>query len=408
MRRGTRRSARGQREGRALSRVAAGVLATGLACLPAAAAGTALATGRPLRDAARHVSQDTSSTGVPGVRLAVIDAVGSGRAPYRVDLPFAQLTGRLTVAETRIDTALAAAARADVAAFERQVRADVPPASLVGGRRLSTLRGVVTSDLVSSRYLSLTVTTETVMAGAAHGIATVSTTDDALATGRTIALAALFRPGARWLAVLSARSRQILRRELGPTTTPQMLDPGTSAIAANFAAWALTPFGLSLEFQDYQVAAYVAGTPTVTIPYADLAGTGRPGGPMSQVAADPPRRMALLPAAGPPVVEECAQPVSEVDLSVPVPSTCASGAVNVVAWDDLVVAGLGIMALPARVPVSVVRRTMCSDTTTAYDGSDLLEEHAEALVGRYHGWPIGAAALRGFPAYCHRRPAARS
>lgn len=378
--------------------LAAGVLASGAALVPAAAAATRAAAGSP----SRSYSQVTTLKAVPGIRLAAIDGVGTGSSPYRVHVPFAQLTGRLTGAERRIDVTLAAAARADVAKFERQVRADVLPASLTGARRLSTLDGVVTSDLVSSRYVSLTMTTETVMAGAAHGFATVTTTNDSLATGRAVPLARLFRPGARWLAMLSARSRHVLRRELGRVTTPQMLDPGTAPVASNFAAWALTPFGLSLTFQNYQVAAYVAGSPTLTIPYADLAGVGRRGGPLSQVAADPPRRMTLLPAVSPPVVGECSQPVHDVDFAVPVPSRCASGAVNVVAWDDLVAVGLRVMALPAHVTVGEVRRAMCSDTTTSYEGSDLLEEHAEALVGRYHGWRFGTAALEGFPAYCHR------
>ncbi len=89
-------------------------------------------------------------------------------------------------------------------------------------------------------------------------------------------------------------------------------------------------------------------------------------------------------------------------LSVPVPSTCASGQINVVTWDDLVAAGLRVMALPADVSAGRVRRTMCADVAVGYEGSDLLEEHAEALVARYYGWGFGAVARHGFPEYCTR------
>ncbi len=273
---GTRRDAPRLRRvtERAIAAVAAAGALVAVAVVGSAAVGPATATAIPRRSDYQVAAVER----VPAIRLAAIDAARPGRAPYRVHLPFAQLTGPLTPAETRVDASLASAARSTVAAFERRVEADVPPASLTGTRRLSTLDGVVTSNLVSSTIISFTVTVEASMAGAAHGLATVSTTNDSLVTGRSLQLAGLFRPGSRWLAALSARSRRVLGPELGLATTPQMLDPGTAPVASNFSAWALTPFGLAVTFQDYQVAAYAAGTPMLTIPYAALAGIARRGG----------------------------------------------------------------------------------------------------------------------------------
>ncbi len=392
-----------RRPARARAVSVAVVAALGSAGLAAPASGAALAT--PAAAPGRAAALASAGTPLPGVapRVVVDHLVARHGAPtpYRVELPYPQLSGALTTGERELDAAMRAEASRAAARFEREVLANRPfPGGPGGSGATSTLGGVVTTDLVSASVVALTVDADGYFADAAHGFTTVTTFDFATATGRTFALASLFRPGSPWLEALSRASRSVLRRTLGPLTVPEMLDPGTTPRASNFSAFALTPWGLRLTFQDYQVAPYAAGTPTVTLPYASLDAVARPGGAMAGVAADPPRRMPLLPATTPPVVDECSAPVHYAGYVVPEPSLCRDGSLNADAWDAFANAGLRVLGLPPGATLAQVRGAMCADDATRYSSSATLELHAEALSAAYHGWRFGAAPRTGFPGYC--------
>lgn len=84
-----------------------------------------------------------------------------------------------------------------------------------------------------------------------------------------------------------------------------MFDPGTAPVAANFTAWSLSPFGLRITFQDSQVAASAAGTPSVAIAYRALAGIAAPNAGMAKAKASGPVDMQLLPARSVSAVALC-------------------------------------------------------------------------------------------------------
>ena len=384
--------------GTAVATTAMCALAAAGAFSPAAAQATARAGGR---GAASPAQRAPRAPAAPAVALSRITARHGPLARYRVDLPYPHLVGTLTPAERRIDAAMRAAAERSAATFEREAMADRPSPSGPGGSgATSTLTGVVTTDLVGAGTVALTLDAEGYFADAAHGYTTVTTFDFDTGTGRPIPLASLFAPHSGWLATLSRASRAGIRRVLGDLTVASMLDPGTAPRASNFSAYALTPWGLRITFQDYQVAPYAAGTPTLTLPYASLARVARPGGPMAKVAADRPTRMALLPATTPPVVGECSSPIHFAGYVVPEPSRCAGGGVNADAWDAFALAGLRVLALGPDATLAQVRRAMCADDAIRYDSSTLLEDRAEALSAAYHGWRFGAAARTGFPGSC--------
>jgi hypothetical protein len=99
-----------------------------------------------------------------------------------------------------------------------------------------------------------------------------------------------------WLSFLSNESRSLLFQSLGIEAVPSMIDAGTTPKEPNFADWTLTPWGLSVEFADYQVGPYVIGSPSVLVPFQALTAVEREGGPLTELAATPPSRMFLLPA----------------------------------------------------------------------------------------------------------------
>lgn len=113
-------------------------------------------------------------------------------------------------------------------------------------------------------------------AGAAHpGHYSVALNYD-LRSGEEIHLEDLFEPGAGYLEALSEycisdlTSRGVLAWEEG--ALPE---------SNNYRVWNITPDGLRITFDEYQVASYAAGPQTVLVPYSALDALLRAGGPLS-------------------------------------------------------------------------------------------------------------------------------
>ena len=73
---------------------------------------------------------------------------------------------------------------------------------------------------------------------------------------------------------MSAWSRKKLARTLGEDADEDMIRDGVAPDLRNFANLTLTPQGLRIEFQPYQVAPWSAGPQRVDMPLAELAAAG--------------------------------------------------------------------------------------------------------------------------------------
>ncbi|MEO8610496.1 MAG: RsiV family protein [Chloroflexota bacterium] len=102
-------------------------------------------------------------------------------------------------------------------------------------------------------------------AGAAHPNSYSRTLNYNLTAGKVLALADLFKSDAQYLEAVSAYSIKVLT-EKGTLMFPD----GAQATDDNYKNWNLTPDGLLITFDDYQVAPHVAGPQQVVIPYAEL------------------------------------------------------------------------------------------------------------------------------------------
>ena len=110
--------------------------------------------------------------------------------------------------------------------------------------------------------------------------------------GRELRLADLFRPGSAYLKRISEVAVRQLRRwnkdsaeYAGGAGEPYLTDEGINEGAApkdeNYKNWTLTPRGLVVTFDYYQLGAYAAGAPKVVLPYADLKDVIRADGPLA-------------------------------------------------------------------------------------------------------------------------------
>jgi hypothetical protein len=375
----------------------------------------------PARDVVGSVQSDRVSQAAqaqtapqPGFALESLRASRVAHPAYSVDVLYPRLTGLPGRVGERVNARIAAFVDETAARFKAEVKAlpSLLPAIATGP---STLIGGVTTDFDSAQIVSVGFSEYTYSSGAAHGI-TVDTTFnfDAL-TGRQYRLADLFNPSSRWLVALSRLSRRALSELLGSLTSASWIDSGTTPKESNFAAWALTPWGLQIAFGDYQVAAYAAGMSQITIPYASLAAMARASGPLALAAeeaasvATGPSRMPLLPEVSQPASGECDRPLL-VEAKGPIPTLfmCPGGRINVAAWDDLSqyldgagTAGLRMITLSGTPSLATVRAVMCADLGpgTFIDAST--EVAVEQLAAKYHGWRFPSPPAAGFPGFCH-------
>jgi hypothetical protein len=103
-------------------------------------------------------------------------------------------------------------------------------------------------------------------AGGAHPNTTTSSFTYDLNRGAVVNLADLFRPGSNHLKVIS----DYAIRELRKVKTADNPESGAAPKPENFHSWNITPAGLKITFDRYQVGAYVVGEHEVVVPYSVL------------------------------------------------------------------------------------------------------------------------------------------
>lgn len=131
--------------------------------------------------------------------------------------------------------------------------------------------------------------------GAAHGSHAFHVINYDRKAGRELSLADLFKPGSNYLSKISEVSIRQLRRwnkdsadYPGGAGQPYLDDQGIASgakpEAENFQNWTITPRGLAVTFDYYQLGAYAAGAPAVVLPYADLKEIVRADGPLGSLS----------------------------------------------------------------------------------------------------------------------------
>lgn len=107
--------------------------------------------------------------------------------------------------------------------------------------------------------------------GGAHGQIFIAVFNFNLANGQLLGLNELFGDPQKALQIMSALSREKLLKSLGEDADEEMLADGTEPIESNFSNLSLSPEGVTVEFQPYQVGPWVIGQQHVDITLAELA-----------------------------------------------------------------------------------------------------------------------------------------
>lgn len=207
------------------------------------------------------------------VRLDFTTASESGQAPpYTLTTRTPVLQGSDDPHVQQFNQAVAALVQADVQSFKDGLT-EVPPDAPSGS--YFDLDFALLSP--PGDLLSLQFKIDGYAAGAAHPYHYTQTFNYQLSSGEQLALGQLFQQGTDYLAFLAAFCDSELRQRLGEAYFPDGAQPSQE----NYRNWNLTPDGLLLSFDEYQVAPYAAGPQSVLIPYAVLQTIANPQGPLA-------------------------------------------------------------------------------------------------------------------------------
>lgn len=110
--------------------------------------------------------------------------------------------------------------------------------------------------------------------GAAHPLPFSTVINYSLPLQRELALADLFQPGTDYLQIIADYCTNQLKNDEW-----FMFSEGALPDEQNYRNWNITPEGLRITYDPYQVAAYAAGYVRVTVPWEELRGIIAEDGP---------------------------------------------------------------------------------------------------------------------------------
>lgn len=114
--------------------------------------------------------------------------------------------------------------------------------------------------------------------GAAHPFPFSTTLNYSTQLGRPVSLEELFKPGTNYLQLISDSCINELKKN-----DWFIFPEGAEPKVENYSHWNITPQGLLITFDPYQVAAYAVGFQSVTLPWDSLKAYLDPNGPMGDL-----------------------------------------------------------------------------------------------------------------------------
>ena len=192
--------------------------------------------------------------------------------------------GRLAPGEAAFNDAADALVRQEIFGFAQHVEPPEDLPSDYDGPRLSSFEEGFELTLADAGLLSMEFGISVFHLGAAHPMYYTRTLTWDLTRGRAVELAEIFRPDADPLPILSRYAIAAIEKSLGEFAENAWVAHGAGPDAANYGSWTLTPEGLRVVFDPYQVAPYAAGTQEVVVPWSALAWILDPAGPAARLS----------------------------------------------------------------------------------------------------------------------------
>lgn len=213
---------------------------------------------------------------------------------YEVDAEYPQLTGSADPNFEKFNQTVRGLVTRKVNEFKKEMaQPEVGEATTDSGNESDETGGSdigigYTIALAKDDLISVQFDIGSYYKGAAHPNSYSETVNFDLKNGKSLKLGDLFRPGTKYLQIISAYCVQDLKKQ-SKASSDSMLDDdwiqrGAGPDAANYKSWTITKKGLGVNFDSYQVAPYAAGPQHVLVPYSALKEIINPEGPIGQFA----------------------------------------------------------------------------------------------------------------------------
>ena len=233
--------------------------ATGIASLPPTEASFPTQTPVPLHEMVSLISISQNET--------------SQKPPYTIKAQIPKLQGSEDARVTNFNDEMTQLTQEEIASFKDNVvqiqsQSDSSGSFYDQQYKLFSPPG----NLVSLRFQIMLY-----IQGAAHPGTHSRTVTYDLEAGSDVKLAQLFQPGSDYLErIANYCIAQLKTRNIDF----EAFSGGAAPLQENYGNWNITPEGLLITFDEYQVAAYAAGAQEVVVPYTELQSVIDPNGPM--------------------------------------------------------------------------------------------------------------------------------
>lgn len=206
---------------------------------------------------------------------------------YEIAVQYPQLSGSANPNFEKFNQAVRGSINKKVAAFKKEVAPQPDDEPRPEGSMGSHLSVSYTVELAQDDLVSVDFSMSSYYQGAAHPNAFSEAINFDLKNGKQLKLSDLFKPGAKYLAAISAYCVADLKKQ--SKAKDNMLDDstiqsGAGPTAKNYESWSITKRGIGINFDPYQVGPYAAGPQYVLVPYSALKEMINPDGPVGQFA----------------------------------------------------------------------------------------------------------------------------
>lgn len=183
-------------------------------------------------------------------------------SPYGIDLEYPRFSGAPEPAADDLNQQVNELVTRQRTEFDEMVKTPTPVEFQTGPHGLNMRYEVRYND---GKYVSIYFQISLYNSGAAHPLPYSETLTYDVGNQRVLQLGDLFQPGSDYLTVLSEKSIASLHSQ--DITGGE---EGAAPVENNYRNWNLSPDGLLITFDPYQVAAYARGYVPILIPWAEL------------------------------------------------------------------------------------------------------------------------------------------
>ncbi|HEV7473264.1 MAG TPA: RsiV family protein [Pyrinomonadaceae bacterium] len=209
---------------------------------------------------------------------------------YEVEAQYPQLSGSTDPNFEKFNQSVRSLISKKVSDFKKEMTpsADEPTPDPADETPTESLGSDITIGyevaLARDDLVAIEFTVGSYSAGAAHPNSYTEVVNFDLKNGKTLKLADLFQPGAKFLRTLSAYCIQELKKQQSADgmVDDDWVNKGAAPELTNYDNWTITKKGLAITFDPYQVGPYAAGPQHVLVPYSSLKEIIKPDGPVGQ------------------------------------------------------------------------------------------------------------------------------